>query len=78
MKFSATSYFGFFGAFSRLERKRYGVTEMKRWFGIRHVRYFYLSWRLNRLIEFGRNHDLWFFAQESDLQFLEDVWSGKR
>jgi hypothetical protein len=51
---------------------------MKRWFGIRHVRYFYLSWRLTHFIAFGRNRGLWLCAQESDLQFLDDVWSGKR
>ena len=51
---------------------------MKRWFGIRHVRYFYLSWKLNRFIYRCREHGIGLFAQESDLKYLEDVWSGKR
>ena len=51
---------------------------MKRWFGIRHVRYFYLAWSFNRFIQRGRDAGLAWFAAESDLQYLADVWSGKK
>ena len=51
---------------------------MKRWFLIRHVRYFVLSWRFNQFIRRGQDIGLAWIPQESDLQFLNDVWSGKQ
>lgn len=51
---------------------------MKRWFGIRHVRYFWLAWRFSRFLRRCQEVGIGFFAQESDLKYLDDVWLGKK
>ena len=43
---------------------------------IRHVRYVWYSWRLMRWMSHYQSLGLGFFPQESDLQFLNEVWYG--
>lgn len=51
---------------------------MHKLWGIRHIRYWYLSYKLNCHIRMCREYGLGFFAQESDLQYLDDIWSGNK
>lgn len=52
---------------------------------IRHIRYFYLSYQLNKFLDYCEKHDMvilklrkiGFFPQQSDLDFLQRVWEGK-
>jgi len=44
---------------------------------IRHIRYFWNAYWLSRWVAYYQQLGLGFFAQESDLQFLQDVWDGK-
>lgn len=52
---------------------------MKRWWGIRHVRYFYLTWQAIRWAQMwgqigvGLGH-----VNEGDLRYLDAVWRGER
>lgn len=50
---------------------------MKRWPIIRHARYFWHAYWLSRWVDFHARRGLGFFPQESDLQFLQDVWKGR-
>ena len=50
---------------------------MKRLPIIRHIRYFWHSFWLCRWLDYCRRHGLGFFAQQSDLDFLQDVWEGR-
>lgn len=52
---------------------------MKRWWGIRHIRWFYLSWRVHKFA--------WECAQiglglgipnDSDYRVLDAIWRGER
>lgn len=49
---------------------------MKRWPGIRHVRYFVLRSRFN-MWWLSIGHMLGAFPNPRDVQFMDDVWSGK-
>ena len=51
---------------------------MKRFPIIRHVRFFYLRWRLERWVDYCRDVGVGVFAQESDWTYLQEVWEGKR
>jgi hypothetical protein len=49
---------------------------MKRLWGIRHIRYYYLAWQCDRWWrDTGRWY--WLIPNERDIAFLEDVWQGK-
>lgn len=49
---------------------------MKRWWGIRHVRYWLLCRRLaNYWNRYGRHH--WLCINEADLLYLDRVWKGQ-
>ena len=49
---------------------------MKRLWGIRHVRWLYLSWILQRHLDRWQRMDMGWFAQQGDLDYLDRVWSG--
>lgn len=49
---------------------------MKRLWGIRHVRYFILAWRLDRHVRMCASIGLGFHASDSDLHCLDAVWRG--
>lgn len=51
---------------------------MKKLWGIRHIRYFYLTLKLSMWISHCQRLGLGFFAQESDIEYLNDVWIGKK
>lgn len=50
---------------------------MKRLPIIRHVRYFWYSFWLSCWVAYYQRVGLGFFAQPSDLKFIQDVWEGK-
>lgn len=50
---------------------------MKRWFIIRHIRYFFLLILLNIHLHRMRSIGFGFFANRSDLDYLDKVWEGK-
>lgn len=50
---------------------------MKRWFGIRHVRWLWLAWKLEQHCQRCARLGLGFFPQESDLDYLDKVWKGQ-
>jgi len=50
---------------------------MKRLPIIRHIRYFYLSWKLWVYIAWCQQVGIGLHPHESDLQYLQDVWDGK-
>lgn len=51
---------------------------MKRLFGIRHVRWFFLSTLLLMHLRRCQEMDVGLIAHDSDLKFLDDVWNGTR
>lgn len=57
-------------------RKGSDGERMKRLWGIRHVRWLYLSWMLQRHLDRWQRMDMGWFAQQSDLDYLDRVWSG--
>lgn len=50
---------------------------MKRWWGIRHVRFVYWRYRALSFLDECRSAGLGFFLQPSDEQYLRDIWDGK-
>jgi hypothetical protein len=50
---------------------------IKRLWGIRHIRYFWLVYRLNSHLDQCARLGLGYFPQQSDLDYLEGVWEGK-
>jgi hypothetical protein len=49
---------------------------MRRWPGIRHVRWLWLAWHLARcLFHVGRYH--WPYTHQRDLAYLDRVWKGE-
>jgi hypothetical protein len=51
---------------------------MKRLWGIRHVRYFYLSYKFYAYLAWCQKVGIGMFPQESDLEYLKGVWDGTR
>lgn len=51
---------------------------MKRLPIIRHVRWWIHAYRLSRWIEYCQRAGLWYFAQQEDLDYLQDIWDGKQ
>lgn len=49
---------------------------MKKLWGIRHVRYFFLAWEFERWWDRLGRH-LGAVPNQSDLEFLEKVWRGE-
>jgi hypothetical protein len=48
---------------------------MKRWWGIRHLRWYYLDWRLTRWwLNMGQYY--WLAVNPSDEAYLDAVWRG--
>lgn len=54
------------------------IQRWKRLWVIRHIRWFWLAYRLARWVEHCQRHNIGFVAQESDLEYLEDVWNGRQ
>lgn len=50
---------------------------MKRLWGIRHVRYFYLSYKFYAYLAWCQKVGIGMFPQESDLEYLKGVWDGR-
>ena len=50
---------------------------MRRLFGIRHLRYLWHSYHLARWVGLWARHG-YVHASAADLQYLGDVWEGKR
>jgi hypothetical protein len=49
---------------------------MKKFWGVRHVRYWYCCFRYNRWWHrVGRHH--WLIPAQEDLEYLRNVWEGK-
>jgi hypothetical protein len=48
---------------------------MKRWVGIRHVRYLYHAWLLARWAALWEPHG--YLVQPSDYDYLSAIWEGK-
>lgn len=57
-------------------RKGSDGERMKRLWGIRQVRWLYLSWMLQRHLDRWQSMDMGWFTQQSDLDYLDRVWSG--
>lgn len=53
------------------------ISNLKKVWGVRHIRWFYLSWRLYSHIRHCRSWGLGYFAQPADLEYLERVWRGE-
>lgn len=51
---------------------------MKKWFLIRHIRWIICQIKLARHVDECRRLGLGYFAQDSDIKYLEDVWKGKK
>ena len=51
---------------------------MKRWPIIRHARYFWYRWRVERHYEFWLSLGMLPFNKDKDEIVLRDIWSGKR
>lgn len=51
---------------------------MKRLWGIRHIRWFFLHYGLNRHIDRCRSMGLGYFAQQSDIDYLDAVLRGEK
>lgn len=49
---------------------------MKRWWGIRHLRYFYLSWSFWHWWE-ETGYLLGAFPNPRDLEYLDAIWRGE-
>ena len=50
---------------------------MSKLWGIRHIRWLWLSYKLHQHIDWCRRTGLGFFVQQSDLDYLDRVWKGK-
>ena len=50
---------------------------MRRWYGIRHVRWFIAAWRLNRHLGRMRSVGLGVFASQSDIAYLDAIREGR-
>ena len=50
---------------------------MKRWWGIRHIRYALLGWKLDRFVARCRATGMGFGPSRADLDYLADVWAGR-
>ena len=59
-----------------LYRKGSDGKHMKKLWGIRHVRWLYLSWMFQRYLRRRQSMGMSWFAQQIDLDFLDRVWSG--
>lgn len=51
---------------------------VKRLWGIRHIRWYYLCVRLNFFLQRWASMGFLPVANEHDIKFLDDVWAGKR
>ena len=51
---------------------------MKRWFIIRHIRWMWLLTKFNAHIQRMQDAGLGWIPAQSDIEYLEDVWKGKR
>ena len=52
---------------------------MKKWWGIRHLRWLWLSYRVHRWAAmWGRVGIGLGWPNESDYQTLDDIWAGRR
>jgi hypothetical protein len=52
-------------------------TVLRRWWGIRHVRWFCLSVMFAFYVDWCQRKGLGIFPNESDLEFLDGVWKGE-
>lgn len=50
---------------------------MKRLFIIRHIRWFYHSYRIQRWLHYCQQNGLGLFIQDSDYEHLQKIWEGK-
>ena len=50
---------------------------MKRWFLIRHVRYWYLRWRVYRHAAFWIEAGIGICVNPADEEMLERIWRGE-
>ena len=50
---------------------------MERWWGIRHIRYCRLAWKLDAHVARCRSAGLGFITSEADESYLLDVWEGR-
>lgn len=49
---------------------------IKRWWGIRHVRYYIAAYQFNQWWNnFGRT--FWLAPNDKDIQHLRDIWEGR-
>ena len=50
---------------------------MKRWWGIRHIRYWWLGYKVDRFVAKCRRYGLGIAISPPDADHLADVWAGR-
>lgn len=53
------------------------MKHLKQIWGIRHIRWLWLSYQLQRHVTRCKEHNLGWFAQQSDIAYLTRVWYGE-